>query len=259
MQAIFKLYVTFFITFELNLVLKMNKLFFCLLFCTLINTACAQNKPYDDRFSFIEIMSEIEKPTFVKNYVVHGARSESVEKLYLEIKNKAKKDGANSFMLKNFTIDSFGQKTLSLDTYLSTDSFFKINLSNREQNIVYIISDAFFSYDKYTFKVNDVRVEIQSGEYYKITLDSTKKTKVNKRGFMGATAYFEWEKNKTSKFYTISGLSIGDNVFVNPAPGGNGIGIGVSVSTGKINLVNKFFGLLLLKIMKEHKAELGKP
>ncbi|OFY62222.1 MAG: hypothetical protein A3H98_04485 [Bacteroidetes bacterium RIFCSPLOWO2_02_FULL_36_8] len=229
-------------------------LFIATIFLLLGQRSNGQTKSNNNLFAFIENSSDSSSLKFIQTFKCISKKGDDIASLYRAIKQQAHGKGANCFKFKNFTCDSIGTMTLTLDTYYGDDTFIKNNLNNHEKNTVYIISDGNFNNKTYTFRADKVKRIIKSGTYYKHTIKQNEKVKINKGGFFGATATIVWEENKICKFYSLSGFGLADVPFgIYPTPTYYGSpGIGVSFTTGKLKSVDRSFGLLLTMILKQH-------
>jgi hypothetical protein len=192
------------------------------------------------QFVFIDSLADISKIKFLQTVDFKCSNKQDITYAFKEIKKHALNVGANSFKLNNYSIDSLGFASLSLDLYISNNKFLEENFRLQEKNSVYIVGNINIDNKLYTYKLNNKKKTINSGEYFKYIIDKGGKLKINKGGFFGTTVTTYWNANKEARFYSLSGFGLSD---FNPI-------MGVAFTNGKIISLDKDFGFLLINILK---------
>jgi len=204
------------------------------------------NLPESEVFTTLEPITDTSEIKFVATISAKDKNKKSnIEFLFFEIRKEATKMGANCFKVKSFQRGGEKNETiLILDCYFLDESTIKKNIENREKNVVYIFGREREDDNSTSFKINGVEKEIKSGTFYKIILKPNEKIKISKGGITGASVVLNWEKNKEPIFLSLSGFGLA-SLDKQPA---NGIGF----TSGSIDrIINKSFGLLLTKLLKQ--------
>ena len=203
-------------------------------------------KSNDEDFSFIEPRTDMNLFTFVGTIRATGSDGlAKIEVLFFKLKETAHELGANCFKLNDFLqTDVPRQSILTLDVYQANDSTLNLNFENHEKNVVYVFGDERKTSDKYTFKIDNVKMEFKAGTYFRYENKVGQEVKINKGGFTGMTLWIKWKENKPSSFLTLTGLGLGGG----QVPYGT---VGVAFNTGRINRVDGNLGHLLTQVMEK--------
>lgn len=199
-------------------------------------------------FAFIEPALDSTRLEFIATISANGSgETSNIELLFHKLKTKARDLRANCFKIHSYNKDeSAGSSTLILDTYYSTASILELNSKMHEKNAVYIFGSPAKTDKTYSFKVDDVKKELEGGTYYKHINLEGQQVKINKGGFTGATVWIKWKEDKPSIFLTLTGFGLGGGSM----PSG---GTGASFNTGRISPINDDLGYLLVNILSESK------
>ena len=203
------------------------------------------NPPATGRyFNFIEPSSDSTAFTFVATIRVTDENGKyGFGKLYSKLKEKAMSLGANAFKLNNYTrADSVNAEALTLDTYFATYGRIIENAKNHPMNTVYIFGNPDKSGKDVSFRLNNKKMEVKGGTYYKYEIPQEKEAKISKGGLTGATLWITWKENKPASFLTLTGFGLGN---VQPPVGQ----VGISFGTGRINRMDENMGYLLISLL----------
>lgn len=212
-----------------------------------LNKSDLKNLPEGKKYAFIEPSTDTSEIQFVATLLAKDKnRNSIIETLYFEIREQAKKLGANCFRIRTFARDTLNHETvLILDSYVAPENILNMNTANHEKNVVFIFGGESEDDKTISFKLNGETKEIKSGTYYKITLKEGEEVKVNKGGSVGGgTMWLNWEKDKQPAFYSLSGFGLSD---WSQQPQN-----GISFNSGRINRIgNLSLGFLLTQLLKQ--------
>lgn len=196
-------------------------------------------------FAFIESTTDTTDIKFIATIKASGkGKKGDLDLLFYKIRAKAMELGANAFKLSSYTaMDSLKKTVLTLDTYYGTDSALISNLKNREKNVVYIFGALEKSDKTYLFKVDNEKVEMKSGTFYKVQNKAGQEVKISKGGFTGATVWIKGKEDRPATFLTLTGFGLGGGT----VPAGQ---IGMTFNTGRINYVDGNLGCLIVLLLK---------
>jgi hypothetical protein len=165
--------------------------------------------------------------------------------LYVMVKKKAIKLGANSYKLREVHKDTSNTTIMTFDTYFASESLFKINESFYERNVVYVFADLIPSDKTFSLNVNGTKKVFKAGTFLKLEIKEGEELSLNKGGLTGATRSFNYEENQPATYLTVTGFGLGGGQF--PRPGA----IGLSFNTGRLMEYNPDNGELLIQILKQ--------
>lgn len=201
-----------------------------------------QNAP----FHFIHRTIDTTSLIFIGTFRASGnGNKSSIELLYNTIQSASKKNGANSFKLisvKRNQEQEYGE--LVLETYYSTEETIHRSEESKRKNLIYIFSGESKGDGKVsTFKINDVRKELENGKYMRLELAEGEEIKISKGGITGTTAWFTGKADKPATYLSLTGFGVG------PGVGQPGT-VGLSFNTGRIYPMDKNLGELLTYILE---------
>ena len=202
--------------------------------------------PESEVFAIIEPITDTSKINYVATIQGKDKNKKSnIEFLYFEIRKTATKIGANCFRIKSF--ERGGERNeaiLILDCYVADEKTLKINIENREKNVIYLFGNEREGDNSTSYKINGEEKEIKSGTFHKIIISENQKIRINKGGITGTTVTLNWENNKEPVFLTLTGFGLAsmDRQPIN----------GIAFNTGGVNTINNNnLGLLLTRLLKQ--------
>lgn len=203
-------------------------------------------------FDFLKSSTDTSTLEYVATLSISGAdKHAKIEALFYAGQKEAKKLGANAFIFKTHTEGIKPRKaSLTLDLYFASDSILEYNLSNRDENTIYLFTGEKISDENHTIKVNDVKTLLKAGTYIKHQLKEGEQFKINIGGFLGQTNWFNWKENKAPVFLTLTQFGLyGAQIYEGPFNSGGAVGVGFN--TGRIIKLPENLGNVLLQIMNE--------
>ncbi|RAV98254.1 hypothetical protein [Pseudochryseolinea flava] len=198
-------------------------------------------------FHFIHNKIDTAKLAFIGTFRAYGNNNNgTIENLYNTIQKESKKSGANCFKLIKVTrAQGSRQAELILETYYADMPTLSANSDLKEKNVVYIFSSERKSTDKTTsFKVDNVKKELEGGKYLRYTLAPDGEIKISKGGMAGSSMTFTGEQNRTAIYVSLGGFGLAPGV---SPPGG---GVALSFNAGKVNRMDSAFGELLTNALE---------
>lgn len=234
--------------------LNSNKFFLALFFLIFNNGLISQNVEVikkseillDKSKEFHYLNSEIDTTnlTYISTYKAHiDGKKNLIANSFFEIKKLANKLGANSFRLIEHKTKEKEFNYFILEAYFTTDKHLLNNNDKLQKNVVYIFSEERETGEIHSLKVNNEKVEFNSGTFLIYEIKKDEKLKISKGGFTGATVTYPYKEGRIASFISISGFGVNNDL---PQPGT----IGMSFNTGRLNPVEKGLGFLLIKMLK---------
>jgi hypothetical protein len=196
-------------------------------------------------FAFIESALDTSGIVYIATIKATGKENASgIQALYISIQGEALGLGANAFRLNSFVKnENDDESILILDTYFINDSILDLNWNFHEKNVIYIFGgERKRDSTDFSFKVNNKKKNIKSGEFYRRMVKKNEKVKINKGGFAGMTMWVDWKEWKPPTFLSLSGFGLSG-----PSPIGT---VGASFHTGRLTRVEPNLGHLLVKLLK---------
>lgn len=170
-----------------------------------------------------------------------------VSNLYEVIKTESQRIGGNSFKFVEYTKIDNENAQLTLNVFFIENNIIEENFKNLEKNKVFVFgNDNLMNSKSESFKIDNEKQEIGSGEFMQFESPIGKEIKISKGGFTGMTLWIKSKEDKPSSFLNFSGFGLSDAAY-NPYSGG----VGVGFTTGRINRFDPNLGLLLTKIYKK--------
>ena len=196
-----------------------------------------------NRFEFLNSGIKTSSSTFIATINSKGKdKNSSIPNLFFKIKEKACDLGANSFKVNKYTKRNSAQETiLTLDIYRTHDSILEINSTGRSKNIFYIFLDDNDPGDSYTFTINDIDREIESGTYYRYEVKKGQKVEIGSGGLLGASGNYKWKENNPSVFITLTDFGL-------PPDHNEPEYLARYFNTKRLNTIDPNLGLLLVEL-----------
>jgi len=202
--------------------------------------------PETEVFAIIEPTTDTSEIKYVATIQGRDKNKKSnIEFLYFEIRKTATKIGANCFKIKSFERGGDrNEAILILDCYVADEKTLKLNIENREKNVVYIFGNEREGDQSTSYKLNGKEKEIESGSFHKLVIDVNDKIIITKGGITGTSVTLKWENNKEPVFLTLTGFGLAS---MNRQPIN-----GIAFNTGNVNSIsNNNLGLLLTRLLKQ--------
>lgn len=196
-------------------------------------------------FTFLDEKTNSDSAQFLAKIKSTG-KTDMVTNLYEVIKTEAQRIGANSFKFIDYSKIDNENSQLTFDIFRVDDDVLQENFNNLEKNKVYVFgSDDLIKSKKISFKIDNNKYEIGSGEFMEFQSTIGKELKISKGGITGMTIWIKSKEDKPSSFLNFSGFGLVGAEF---NPYSNGVGVGFT--TGRINKFDPNLGFILTKIFK---------
>ena len=197
-------------------------------------------------FIFLDEKTNVADSHFLAKIKSTG-KIDVVSNLYEVIKTESQRIGANSFKFIEYKKIDNENAQLTLDVFFTENNLIKENFKNIEKNKVFIFgNDDLINFKRESFKIDNNKFEIGSGEFMQFQSPIGKELKISKGGFTGMTLWIKNKEDKPSSFLNFSGFGLSGTEY-NPYSGG----VGVGFTTGRINRFDSNIGFLLTKIFKK--------
>lgn len=213
----------------------------------ILNKSDKKFKKRGKGFEYINPTTDTLNYEFIATLKTKGRKSTAdIGRLYINLSEKARIIGANSFKLNSFERNvSQREIELTIDIYFASDSVKRLNRANHAVNVIYLFGDSNFdTYKTYSFTINDQEKLIHSGQYLEVKLNEGEHVKIRKGGIAGSTVTINWENGKSAVYLSLSNFGFGG---VAPPPGNSGYV--VSFYTGKISYLDENIGQLLVNVL----------
>lgn len=221
---------------------KYTLLFYLISLSSLVNAQNQRRAQKVPTFNFIENTTDSSTLKFVRTFKCISNEKDDIPSLYRAIIYQATNLGTNCYKVKNFERDSSGTMTLTLDTYIASGEILKMNQANHEKYAVYLFGDDKFNNKEYSVYINGDKNILKSGNYIKYILEQGSRVKINKGGATGSTLKLEWESDKLSQYFSLSGFAFTEG------PAGNS-NLSLGMTTGQLNIIDADLGRLLAAIL----------
>lgn len=159
-------------------------------------------------FVLIDPSIDTARLTFVATIeTAYNDRSAGIEPLFIAIRKRAKKSGANCFMPKFFSRnDSLHTIDLVLNTYFATDSILAINQSKKPTNSLFLFAGEKGESDPMqAFKFNDSTFALAEGTFFEYTIKENEAITVCKPGFESMKKKIAWNPGSLSTYLMLRG------------------------------------------------------
>ncbi len=185
------------------------------------------------------------KVSFIATIRVKGAEGRAtLQELYYTLRREANEVGANGLKKINY---SERNNTLDGDFYFLSDTVLKENRDLMESNCVYVFGRERVSNKKLSFFLNDKKITLKGGEYFKYVIPEGQEIKIRSNTLFVSNFNKKWKAGGPPTFISLSGATLAD-----PRPGAPAT---LTINTGGLTLIEYGLGYLLTQVLKPISSE----